>query len=233
MSEDLLSHLPVRDSEQEWNLDDYEAQTDKFPALKGGIALVKIIPGEFEVTTPEGNTTTVPIRLDYPQWNPSFLEATFHLEIMGRIQMGTDKVEKVTTQDVGRRIGWQRLRTEPRMFEPNKGMPDLMRLLLAVRSDKRNISNDSDWAAAVSDAIGKPFKGRFRMKATCKTDQLKPNGKNVYVNYVESKLDSDGEIQVYKDTGEPVIGEADSSREVEVCRGFPEITAYIPWEGGE
>ena len=119
------------------------------------------------------------------------------------------------------------------MFEPNKGMPDLMRLLLAVRSDKRNISNDSDWAAAVSDAIGKPFKGRFRMKATCKTDQLKPNGKNVYVNYVESKLDSDGEIQVYKDTGEPVIGEADSSREVEVARGFPEITAYIPWEGGE
>ena len=233
MSEDLLAHLPVRDSEQEWNLDDYEAQTDKLPILRGGLALCKIIPGDFEVTAEDGTPSTVSIRLLYPEWNPTYLEATFNLEIIGRIKMSTDKVEEVTTQDAGRQIRWQRLRTEPRVFEPNKGMPDLMRLLLAVRSDKRNISSDHAWGFALTDAIGKPFKARFRVRATCKTEQLKPNGKNVYVNYAKSKLDSDGEILVYKDIGEKVIGAIDESRETELCRGFPEVTAYIPWEGAE
>ena len=231
MSEDLLSHLPVRDTEQEWNLDDYEAQTDRFPVLRGGMAIVKIVSGDCEVTPDDGTTEYKSIRLDYPAWNPAFLEATFNLEIIGRVQVGADKVEKVTTQDAGRRISYQRLRTEPRRFDPNEGMPDMMRLLLAVRSEKRNINNDKDWAEALEDAIGKPFKARFRMKATCKTNQLKPNGKNLYVNFPESKLDSDGEITVYKDNGEEVLGEVDSTRgEVEVCRGFPEVMAYIPWE---
>ena len=231
MSEDLLSHLPVRDTEQEWNLDDYEAQTDRFPVLRGGMAIVKIVSGDFEVTPDDGTTEYKSIRLDYPAWNPAFLEATFNLEIIGRVQVGADKVEKVTTQDAGRRISYQRLRTEPRRFDPNEGMPDMMRLLLAVRSEKRNINNDKASAEALEDAIGKPFKARFRMKATCKTNQLKPNGKNLYVNFPESKLDSDGEITVYKDNGEEVLGEVDSTRgEVEVCRGFPEVRAYIPWE---
>ena len=241
MSGDLLSHLPVIENEEEWNLDDYEPQTDtKFPPLKGGMALVKIIPGEFEVTDGEGNTTIKPIEFDHASRNkrlewldPRYVQVTFHLEIIGRIEVGSDKLEKVTSQDAGKKIQYQSLLTQPRRYDPLEGMADIMRLLLAVRSDKKNISIPTDWGIAMEEAIGKPFKARFRVRARCKTDTLKPNGKNLYINYPESKLDSDGEITVYKDTGEEVLGELDSTREVEVCRGYPEVMAYLQWEDAE
>ena len=243
---DLLSHLPVRDTEQEFDPSQYESQSERPPRLRGGFYLVKIVAedgdGGYMAKDDEGNEVgRVPVLFDYPRWAPNFLRLTFTAEVQGKFERDADDVKQLNLTGMGKgaRLKYQQISTEPFQYGEQKGTPRMMNLIKAV-GHTEPLTSDQAWADAIELALelGTEFKARIAVNCNFKTqtvrttkDGIPIEGKFQYVKYPEKELDADGEILLYCDDGAKVVGQIDPSRPTVLARGFPEIAGYHHYDG--
>jgi hypothetical protein len=230
----LMAHLPVRDTEQEFDPSQYEAQSERPPKLKAGAYLCNIIadPTGYPIYEDgEKTNQTVPLLFDYPKWAPDFLRATLTVAVVGRFerQGGKDVVVNDVLPDT--RIRYQSLSTEPSWFKEDKDVPKLMRLIKALQH-KDKLLVDADWMKVLASAMefGTEFKAIVSIKRDLKTAKInKDTGKAIYVKFGTRDFDDAGELQAYIDDGSKVLGEPDPNREIVTVVGYPEVVRWLPY----
>ena len=182
------------------DLDNYQPPSETPLPLPVGNFLLRLIDGQIDKKDDQGNSQGV-FAILFDLTKKGYLNATYSVEVVGRIERNPDKTETVTEEFQGRKLNYQRVNRTPFSKGQRKGSDMMTDMLYAFGYDVSTLKGGTRaernqlYADALEACLGKTAKGRVVRRRAVDTGEVTPEGKKIYKEFKNNDFDEAGDVE--------------------------------------